>query len=296
MPLVRDGGPFRCLTAGAGCGPLKGLSAAPDQAGLSEPTRVAAELRLPARSGQIRLTMARLILLIGFATEEDRVHRHGAVRAVDGRAGDRREELREVGDRVLVGAAELNQVGFLELAELGRLTAQGTLGAGDLGSLAGRICASPASKAATMASTLGNGCPSGSLRWCSCPPTLSRVCWRASSARICWASGSERAKRSSRVTISVSPTRHAARAPCSAGRSRVVSSQIPMDVGALGSTPSSASACCCACSSFPQSWDRDEPSSPADTSWLDRLPIRQRVDRPQTAEPARAGASVPTCA
>jgi hypothetical protein len=78
-----------------------------------------------------------------------------------------------------------------------------------------------ASNSATIANTLNNNRPTGSVGSCTTPPKLSLTWRRVRSSRIARASGSDRAKRSSLVTTSVSPARQAARASRRPGRSRL---------------------------------------------------------------------------
>jgi len=78
------------------------------------------------------------------------------------------------------------------------------------------------SNSATMASTLNNSRPTGSVGSCTDPPSCRWTPRVVSSSTMSRASGSDRARRSSLVTARVSPVRQAARTSRSPGRARVV--------------------------------------------------------------------------
>ena len=80
----------------------------------------------------------------------------------------------------------------------------------------------PASNSAIIDSTVNSSWPIGSVGSWTEPPTLSRTPRWVSSSTMSRASGTERASRSSFVTTRVSPSRQAARASRSPGRSRFV--------------------------------------------------------------------------
>jgi hypothetical protein len=117
---------------------------------------------------------------------------------------------------------ELQQVTGLDLGQLRLLPAQPTFGLATFSPSRAHMLVRSAPNSATIANTLNNNRPIGSVGSWVDPPRLSRTFCRVSSSRLSRASGSDLASRSSLVTTKVSPLWQAARASRRPGLSRLM--------------------------------------------------------------------------
>jgi len=142
--------------------------------------------------------------------------------AIDRGAGDA-EQVGQFHGGLLAALEQGHQVRLLALVELGLLPPQRRpLALASLIPSRVRSLIKSDSNSATLASTLNSNRPTGSVGSYTDPPRFKLTCRTVSSSAMALASGSERASRSSLVATSVSPSRHAASASRSPGRSRLL--------------------------------------------------------------------------